>query len=179
MRWRPIGATSLRTQSVTSAADRALDIGLLRLVVARIFFLAWSMHTSNQSYGEAAFWAGLGIGNGGVLFTGLAAYRWANGTATGSRAWVGHVVGDVKELSLAVPPCMSDPSAACCRDHCATRWTPSRPRRRHGERPADRPQPVGPGRSDPPSEGIAYSNRLMAAVHRAQHLSVTFGRGQS
>jgi len=41
-----------------------------------IFCLGWSMHTSNATFGEAAFWGGLAIGNGGVLFTGLAAYRW-------------------------------------------------------------------------------------------------------
>ena len=41
-----------------------------------IFCLAWSMHTSDMRYAEPAFWAGLAIGNGGVLFTLLAAYRW-------------------------------------------------------------------------------------------------------
>ena len=47
--------------------------GVLRVVVARDFCLAWSMHTTSQAYGEMAFWAGLGIGNGDVLSTGLAA----------------------------------------------------------------------------------------------------------
>jgi len=31
--------------------------------------LAWSLHTTNLLQGQVAFWAGLGIGDGGTLLT--------------------------------------------------------------------------------------------------------------
>ena len=31
--------------------------------------LAWSFHTTDLLYGQVAFWAGLGIGDGGTLLT--------------------------------------------------------------------------------------------------------------
>ncbi len=34
-----------------------------------LWLLAWSLHTTNLMYGQVAFWAGLGIGDGGTLFT--------------------------------------------------------------------------------------------------------------
>ncbi len=37
--------------------------------------ILWSAHTTNSIYGRIAFFAGLAIGNGGVIFTLLAAYR--------------------------------------------------------------------------------------------------------
>lgn len=40
-----------------------------------VFLLAWSAHTTDQAMGEAAFWGGLGVGNTGIIFTLLAAYR--------------------------------------------------------------------------------------------------------
>lgn len=40
-----------------------------------IFLLLWSFHTTNVAYGRMAFFAGLAIGNGGWVFTMLAAYR--------------------------------------------------------------------------------------------------------
>ena len=40
-----------------------------------LYCLGWSFHTTDPSYGRAAFVAGLGIGNGGIIFTLLAAYR--------------------------------------------------------------------------------------------------------
>jgi hypothetical protein len=42
---------------------------------AGIFLLLWSFHTMNAAYGRMAFYAGLAIGNGGWVFTILAAYR--------------------------------------------------------------------------------------------------------
>jgi hypothetical protein len=39
-----------------------------------IFLLMWSAHTTSLTYGRIAFWAGLAVGNGGVLFTLIAAY---------------------------------------------------------------------------------------------------------
>ena len=37
--------------------------------------LLWSFHTTDAAYGRAAFYAGLGIGNGGIVFTLLGFYR--------------------------------------------------------------------------------------------------------
>lgn len=42
---------------------------------AGLFLLLWSFHTSNVAYGRMAFYAGLAIGNGGWVYTMLAAYR--------------------------------------------------------------------------------------------------------
>ena len=44
-------------------------------VVAGLFLIAWSLHTTDPTLGRAAFAAGIGVGNGGWLFTVLAAYR--------------------------------------------------------------------------------------------------------
>ena len=40
-----------------------------------IFLVLWSFHTTNMTLGKAAFSAGLGIGNGGIIFTLLGAWR--------------------------------------------------------------------------------------------------------
>jgi hypothetical protein len=40
-----------------------------------MFCVAWSVHTTDVAYGKMAFFAGLGAGNGGVIFTLLGAYR--------------------------------------------------------------------------------------------------------
>ncbi len=37
--------------------------------------VGWSMHTTDLTYGKAAFALGVGGGNGGIIFTLLAAYR--------------------------------------------------------------------------------------------------------
>ena len=39
-----------------------------------LLLIAWSLHMTDPVFGEAAFFAGLGIGNGGWLFSVLAAY---------------------------------------------------------------------------------------------------------
>ena len=39
------------------------------------FCVMWSFHTKEYALGRAAFFAGIGIANGGVVFTLLAAYR--------------------------------------------------------------------------------------------------------
>ena len=63
-----------------SDAERRRDF--LRSAVACIawagcgmFGVAWSVHTTDVALGRAAFFAGLGVANGGVIFTLLAAYR--------------------------------------------------------------------------------------------------------
>lgn len=40
-----------------------------------LYGIAWSAHTTDVPLGQAAFFGGLGIGNGGIIFTLLAAYR--------------------------------------------------------------------------------------------------------
>lgn len=40
-----------------------------------IFLLMWSVHTTDRQLGLAAFWGGLGVGNGGIIFALLGAYR--------------------------------------------------------------------------------------------------------
>lgn len=40
-----------------------------------LFLVLWSAHTANVVHGRMAFWAGLGIGNGGIIFTLLAVWR--------------------------------------------------------------------------------------------------------
>ncbi|HJU90665.1 MAG TPA: hypothetical protein VJ672_14840 [Gemmatimonadaceae bacterium] len=40
-----------------------------------IALILWSAHTRDSIYGWIAFFAGLGIGNGGILFTLMGAYR--------------------------------------------------------------------------------------------------------
>jgi hypothetical protein len=37
--------------------------------------IAWSAHTTDEVLGHAAFWGGLGLGNSGIIYTLLAAYR--------------------------------------------------------------------------------------------------------
>lgn len=37
--------------------------------------MAWSFHTDDEVLGRAAFWGSLGVGNGGIIFTLLGAYR--------------------------------------------------------------------------------------------------------
>ena len=42
---------------------------------AGIFCIMWSAHTTDTTWGRAAFYGGLGAGNAGTIFTLLAAYR--------------------------------------------------------------------------------------------------------
>jgi hypothetical protein len=43
--------------------------------LAGILSILWSAHTTNLFHGRIAFYAGIGLGNGGILFTLLNAYR--------------------------------------------------------------------------------------------------------
>lgn len=61
-------------------ADKRRDAVLtavrcLMWMVLGVACLLWSFHTTDQAYGRAAFYAGLGIGNGGIVFTLLGFYR--------------------------------------------------------------------------------------------------------
>ena len=41
---------------------------------AGLFLLSWSVHTTSVTYGRVAFWAGLAIGNGGIVHALAGAY---------------------------------------------------------------------------------------------------------
>lgn len=41
---------------------------------AGLFLLMWSAHTNDVGYGRIAFYAGLVVGNGGIVFTLITAY---------------------------------------------------------------------------------------------------------
>jgi membrane associated rhomboid family serine protease len=60
--------------------DKLRDLALTALrcwfwAVAGLACIAWSMHTTVMWLGRAAFWSGLAIGNSGIVFTLLGAYR--------------------------------------------------------------------------------------------------------
>lgn len=44
-------------------------------VALGLFLIAWAFHTTSETWGRIAFLAGIAIGNGGWIFTMLAAYR--------------------------------------------------------------------------------------------------------
>jgi hypothetical protein len=65
---------------VEAERDRRRDLGLAALAclgwsALGITCILWSAHTTNYTYGTMAFYGGLGIGNGGIIFTLLGAYR--------------------------------------------------------------------------------------------------------
>jgi hypothetical protein len=60
--------------------DRRRDLLLTALAclgwsALGIMCILWSAHTTNYTYGTIAFYGGLGIGNAGIIFTLLGAYR--------------------------------------------------------------------------------------------------------
>ncbi len=71
-----------RNAAASEEAGRDARADHLRSAVACIawsavglYCLAFSVHTTDLALGKAAFFGGLGIGNGGIIFTLLAAYR--------------------------------------------------------------------------------------------------------
>ena len=57
---------------------RALCISALQCLAwaaVGIALILWSAHTTSMLHGRLAYFAGIGIGNGGIIFTLLAAYR--------------------------------------------------------------------------------------------------------
>jgi hypothetical protein len=40
-----------------------------------LFLIAWAVHTTDETLGRAAFYVGIGVGNVGIIYTLLAAYR--------------------------------------------------------------------------------------------------------
>ena len=60
--------------------DTRRDLALTALacvgwVALGLFLVLWSFHTTSLIYGRIAFLSGIAIGNGGWIFTMLAAYR--------------------------------------------------------------------------------------------------------
>lgn len=73
-------AARRESESHEAERDKWRDILLTSLqcfawAAIGILLIAWSAHTTDLTYGKAAFFAGLGVGNGGIIFTLLAAYR--------------------------------------------------------------------------------------------------------
>ncbi len=73
---------SLRRAATEEEADRVRARDLVRGTLAcvgwgaiGIFLILWSAHTTSMTYGRMAFWTGLGVGNGGIIFTLLAVWR--------------------------------------------------------------------------------------------------------
>ena len=71
-----------RHREALAEAERAKRHDLIRTailcvgwVALGIFLILWSFHTTSLAYGRIAFFAGIGIGNGGWIFTMLGAYR--------------------------------------------------------------------------------------------------------
>lgn len=77
-----LDAIAARDHDAARSADRERLRDLLRSSLwclgwgaLGMLCVAWSVHTTDVAYGKMAFFGGLGIGNGGVIFTLLAAYR--------------------------------------------------------------------------------------------------------
>ena len=68
-----IGEQRLAAQLQADRDRRRLWLRTLILCVMwsllGLSLIAWSLHTTDAFYGELAFWAGLGIGDGGTLLT--------------------------------------------------------------------------------------------------------------
>jgi hypothetical protein len=44
-------------------------------MLAGLYLIGWAMHTTDEGYGRVAYYAGVIVGNGGILYTLLATYR--------------------------------------------------------------------------------------------------------
>jgi len=69
-----------REEAVQANRDKARDYVLTAVAcfvwcAVGTFLIAWSAHTTDETLGHAAFWGGLGLGNTGIIYTLLAAYR--------------------------------------------------------------------------------------------------------
>ena len=65
---------------VEASRDRRRDLALTAFAclgwsALGLACILWSAHTTNYTYGTMAFYGGIGIGNGGIIFTLLGAYR--------------------------------------------------------------------------------------------------------
>ncbi len=69
-----------RREHVQAERDKFRDYVLTALAclgwcAVGLSLIAWSVHTTDETWGHAAFYAGIGIGNAGIIYTLLAAYR--------------------------------------------------------------------------------------------------------
>ncbi|HET7553679.1 MAG TPA: hypothetical protein VFK04_20465 [Gemmatimonadaceae bacterium] len=69
-----------REESVLANRDKVRDLAFSALLCwfwagAGLACIAWSLHTTVLWLGKTAFWGGIAIGNAGILFTLLGAYR--------------------------------------------------------------------------------------------------------
>ena len=76
-----LDAIAERAIQASEDADRERFRDLIRSALLCLFWaavglfcVAWSVHTTDVAYGKMAFFAGLGLGNGGIAFTLAAAY---------------------------------------------------------------------------------------------------------
>jgi hypothetical protein len=77
-----LDAIAARAESERTDAerDRRRDLTLSALAclgwsALGIACILWSAHTTSYTYGSIAFFSGVGIGNAGIIFTLLGAYR--------------------------------------------------------------------------------------------------------
>jgi hypothetical protein len=75
-------AMQAERDAAEAAAERDLRRDLVRAVLEAwgwvllgLALVGWAFHTTSPSYGRAAFWAGIAVGNGGWLWSMLALYR--------------------------------------------------------------------------------------------------------
>jgi len=69
-----------REEAVQANRDKLWDyvltaLGCFAWCAVGTFLIAWSAHTTDEVLGLMAFWGGLGVGNTGIIYTLLAAYR--------------------------------------------------------------------------------------------------------
>ena len=73
-------AARTREQNEAASRETRRDLVMASIqavgwVALGLFLIAFAMHTTSEAYGRMAFYAGVAIGNGGWIFTMLAAYR--------------------------------------------------------------------------------------------------------
>lgn len=69
-----------RDQHVEAEREKWRDLAVSALqamgwVAIGLALIAWALHSTSDTYGRIAFYSGVAIGNGGWVFTMLAAYR--------------------------------------------------------------------------------------------------------
>lgn len=73
-------AARAEVERTDAKRDRRRDLTLSALAclgwsALGIFCILWSAHTTSYTYGSIAFFSGVGVGNAGIIFTLLGAYR--------------------------------------------------------------------------------------------------------
>ncbi|HEU4642544.1 MAG TPA: hypothetical protein VFS44_08825 [Gemmatimonadaceae bacterium] len=73
-------ASKRAAERAAAERDRRRDLARTALecfgwAAAGILAILWSVHTTDPTAGRVAFYGGMGLGNGGILLSLLAAYR--------------------------------------------------------------------------------------------------------